>query len=92
MKALVYKNNVQTSSEHIKELWRLVDELKEYSPKELYEELVQAVQEVERACVAKERIIKGSQEVGFGVGKVRKELACDRVTSIIRQIKSVKAW
>lgn len=37
-------------------------------------------------------LTRNGQEVGYGVSKVDKAIACDTAIAILRQIKAIKAW
>lgn len=47
---------------------------------------------LEDACKATKNLTRGGACTGFGVDKARKEIACDGVVAVIKQIKNIKAW
>jgi len=88
----IYRENHQIMVKELTELTNIVDEISGYAPGDLMTKLRDAVTRVEEACVATRSITKGVCEVGVGVGKVEKAIACDTAIAILRQIKSIKAW
>lgn len=73
----------------------LVDAAKQLdgkAPADLMSKLWAAIEDAKRASEAKVAISRGSHRVGYGVSKEDKAIACDAIMSIVRQIKSSKAW
>ena len=59
---------------------------------DLHRDLMSAIADLETACRATVPISRGHVRIGFGQSKANKAIACDQVTSIVKQIKALRAW
>lgn len=62
------------------------------SGREFFDELNEAVDDLYKKMRATLPIKKGIDTIGFGVSKVHRSLAADKVISIARAIKSLRGW
>jgi hypothetical protein len=92
-KAPIYQEHGFNSAIHlISEIRIAATDLKDQCPPELYNRLLTKIHMLEDACKATKNLTRGGACAGFGVDKARKEIACDGVVAIIKQIKNIKAW
>lgn len=92
MKTPIYKEGSEVAKSERDSLWEMIHSLKELVPDELYTQLQASMTRVDQACVPTIPIRRGYTPVGVGLSKIQKAIACDQMTSIIKQIKSLKAW
>jgi hypothetical protein len=79
--------------EQFKKLWKAIKELSdEYGDNPLVQQLSVAVQELETAAEATVPIHKGGIHAGYGVNDAKKNIACEQVIAITREIKKMKGW
>lgn len=92
VKAPVYLQDHQICSEQLKNLRDTAASLRGQCPEELYQALCRALDDLESACWATNRLFRGTHPVGYGVDSMKKAVACDNIISIVKQIKGIKAW
>lgn len=89
-RALIYQKEGHLPMKvEFEKLRALCTQLREYAPSELANQLDAAFLELEEATRAKLKLNKGTFEVGFGVNKAKKAIACENIITLARQIK---AW
>ena len=59
---------------------------------ELLKSLVYSSEELHFACRANVPIKRGESRVGFGISESKKNIVCDTLIGIIREIKKTKGW
>ena len=59
---------------------------------ELLGKLMETAQELHFICRANTPIKKGECRVGFGISESKKNIVCDTLVGIIKEIKKVKGW
>jgi len=93
MPAPIYtdRNHLPLQAEFDK-LWVVCMQLREYAPSELSNQLEAAFTDLQAATRANLPITKGLTQIGYGISKAKKAVACDTAIAIIRQIKALKAW
>ena len=89
--APIYKTE-GVSTVDLKPLRDAVAALRGNAPSDLLADLSWAVAELELAVKAVVPIARGGRQLGYGVDKAKKAIACDLVISIVREIKKVKGW
>lgn len=60
--------------------------------KELLDKLMESTQELHFVCRANIPIKKGGSRVGFGTSESKKNIVCDTLIGIIKEIKKTKGW
>jgi hypothetical protein len=89
-KAPIYKDLWhQTAEKELNELATLIGQLGDH---ELRPQLAEAYSRLRGATQAGERIKKGPNHVGYGVSAAEKNVACDLMIALVREIKKQKAW
>ncbi len=92
MTATVYKKDAEVAKVERDSLWGMIHALKGLIPDELYTQLQTSMSDVDQACVPKVPIWRGYTQIGVGLSKSQKAIACDQMSAIIKQIKALKAW
>jgi hypothetical protein len=94
MSAPIYINEGSCPvNDELNELNRVLGDLKQaMGDHALIDQALDAVGRIRSSASANVPISRGSRRVGFGIDKVQKAIACDQAISIIKQIKSLKAW
>ena len=92
MTATVYKKDAEVAKVERDSLWGMIHALKGLIPDELYTQLQTSMSDVDRACVPIVPIWRGYTQIGVGLSKSQKAIACDQMSAIIKQIKALKAW
>ncbi len=92
-KALIYKKEgTALFPNTIQELREIAVSLNEHVPPELVKRLHSAIDDLESVCKATTPLFRGSDRVGWGMKESEKNLAIDRATSILKEMKKVKGW
>lgn len=60
--------------------------------KELLDKLMESMQELHFVCRANIPIQKAGTRIGFGISESKKNIVCDTLIGIIREIKKQKGW
>ena len=92
MTAPVYKDGVQVAVRERAELREIISSLKGLIPDDLYTKLSESMYRVNEVCDPSVVITKCGYPIGKGLNKSQKAIACDQMSAIIKQIKSLKAW
>ncbi len=59
---------------------------------ELLKSLIDSSEELHFVCRANIPIKRGESRVGFGISESKKNIVCDTLIGIIREIKKQKGW
>jgi hypothetical protein len=92
MAAPVYKPDAAIAMSERADLWECIDDLRSVIPHEMYTSLRSAMVKVDQACIPNVPISRAGSRVGMGLNKAQKNIACDNIISIVKQIKALKAW
>jgi hypothetical protein len=92
MAAPVYKPDAQIAVAERRELWETINDLKSVIPHEMYTGLQKAMTKLDQACIPSIPISRAGSRVGMGLDKAQKNIVCDHMISIVKQIKALKAW
>jgi len=58
----------------------------------LFNELDNTILELKTICTTNIPIGKGAVKVGYGISQSNKNIKCDQIISILREIKRIKGW
>jgi hypothetical protein len=64
----------------------------EVADKNLYDQLVQAMERLKETMIPRQDITRLGKIVGYGVDKAQRSIAADAVISIAKQIKARPGW
>lgn len=59
---------------------------------ELLEQLLDSCQELDFVCKANIPLSRGGTRIGYGVSESKKNIVCDHLISIVKEIKKTKGW
>lgn len=59
---------------------------------DLMEKLLREIEGLNFECRANLPISKGNMRAGYGINKSNKDIACDAIISIVKEIKKIKGW
>ena len=92
-KGTTYRNKFHNPAEdHINQLNKIAIELEQYCPLELLGRLREVIRQITITTTADKPIVKGSQIVGYGIDQTAKNLACEQIIAIAKEIKKIKGW